>query len=165
MLDPVSPEFLAAHNLWSKGKGHLFGALAIEEAARRHAVDHGIADVDQFVFSGHYSASLHFLIGFVAELLTKAALILHGCDIAYVRRPGVGHDLIQLIDAAEARGFVAPDPNTRQIFELLREPHLHHQFRYGMEDEVPMPDLMHTLPALQALSNRVQDMLEGNLDY
>jgi hypothetical protein len=161
MLDPASPEFAAASNLWSKGKGHLFGVLAIEEAARSYAIEHEIEDVDQFVFSGHFSASLHFLIGLAAELLTKAAFILHGGDPAYVRKPGVGHDLIKLIDAAEAQGFVAPDGNTRAVFELLREPHLHHQFRYGMEDEVPMPDLLHTIPALQTLSNYVQDALEG----
>jgi HEPN domain-containing protein len=161
MLDPESPEFAAAHNLWSKGKGHVFGALAIDEAARQYAAEHEIEDVDQFVFSGHFSASLHFLIGFAAELLIKAAYILHGGDPAYARKPGVGHDLIKLLDAAEAQGFVAPDANTRDILEYLREPHLHHQFRYGMEDEVPMPDLKHTFPALQALSNYVQDGLEA----
>ena len=38
---------------------------------------------------------------------------------------------------------------------------MNHQFRYGVEDEVPMPDLVHTIAALQAMSNCLQDMLEA----
>ena len=159
MLDPASPEYSAADNLWTKGKGHLFGVLAIEEVSRAYANEHKIEDVEGFIFSGRYSASLHLLLGFAAELLTKAAYILHGGDPAFVRKPGIGHDLIALLDAAEEKGFVAPDLHTRAIFKYLRKPHLNHQFRYGDQDEVPMLDLIHTIPALQVMSDELQGIL------
>jgi hypothetical protein len=165
MLDPECPEYGAAHNLWTKGKGHLFGAIAIEQASRAYAVEHGIGDAYQFVFSGQFSASLHMLVAFAAEILLKSAFILHGGDPADVRKPDIRHDLIKLLDAAEGRGFEAPDAQTRAILEYLREPHLKHQFRYGDMPEVPMPGLVHTIPALQLLSNKLQDMLEGTLPY
>ena len=158
MLDPASPEYAVAHNLWAKGKGHIFGALAVEQGARAHAAEHGIEDVDQFIFSGNFSASLHLLLGFSAELLTKSALIMHGGAPELARK--LGHDLNALLGAAEDLGFEPPDPRTREIFGYLRDPHLNHQFRYGDEPEVAMPDLKHTIPALQAMSNYVQDALE-----
>lgn len=161
MLDRASPEYALADNLWSKGKGHLHGALALEQVSRTHATEHGMEDIDEFVFSGLYSVSLHLLLGFAAELLTKAAYILHGGSPEFVKKWRVGHDLIALLDAAGERGFVALEPRTREIFELLRKPHQDHQFRYGDEEEVPMPDLLHTLPALQMMSNQVQEMLEA----
>lgn len=161
MLDLASPEYAAAHNLWSKGKGHLFGVLALEEASRTYASDHDIEDAEKFIFSGHYSASLHLLLGFAAELLTKAAYIFHGGAPEFIRRQGIRHDLIRLLDEAEERGFEAPDLRTREIFEYLQEPHLIHQFRYGEEDEIAMPSLVHTVPALQAMSDQLQNLLEA----
>ena len=159
MLDPAGPEYAVAHNLWAKGKGHIFGALAVEQVARSYAADHGIEDVEQYIFSGNYSASLHLLLGFAAELLTKSALILNGGGPELARK--LGHDLVALLDAAEEHGFEPPDRHTREIFEYLREPHLNHQFRYGDAGEVAMPDLVHTIPAFQAISNIVQDALEA----
>ena len=161
MLNRASREYRAADNLWMKGKGHLQGAIALEQISRTYAADHDIENTEQFVFSGLYSVSLHLLLGFAAELLTKAAYILHGGPPEFVRKPGIGHDLIGLLDAAEERGLSALDPRTREIFEYLRVPHQNHQFRYGEEDEVPMPDLGHTIPALQTMSNQLQDMLEA----
>jgi hypothetical protein len=161
MLVKNSPEYRLADNLWTKGKGHLFGVLAIEQVSRAYAVEHDIEDVERFIFSGRYSASLHLLLGFAAELLTKTAYILHGGEPALIRKPAIRHDLIALLDAAEERAFTAPDPHTRAILAYLREPHRNHQFRYGEEDEVPMPDLVHTIPALQVMSNQLQDMLEA----
>ena len=161
MLDRASREYRAADNLWTKGKGHLCGAIALEQFSRTYAADHDIEDAEQFVFSGLYSASLHLLLGFAAELLTKAAFILHGGAPESVRKPRLGHDLIGLLDAVEERGYSTPNPRTREIFEYLREPHRNHQFRYGEEDEVPMPDLVHTIPALQELSDCLQGMLEA----
>ena len=161
MLDRRGSEYRAADNLWTKGKSHLCGAIAIEQVSRAYATDHRIHDVEQFIFSGLYSASLHLLLGFAAELLIKTAYILHGGSPRFVSKPGIGHDLIGLLEEAEGKGFVSPDPRTREIFEFLREPHMNHQFRYGVEDEVPMPDLVHTIAALQAMSNCLQDMLEA----
>jgi hypothetical protein len=161
MLEKASPEFHLADNLWTKGKGHLFGVLAIEEVSRAYANEHDIEDVERFIFSGRYSASLHLLLGFAAELLTKAAYILHGGNPAFIRKPAIRHDLIALLDAAEEKGFSAPDGHTRAIFKYLREPHQNHQFRYGEQEEVPMPDLVHTIPALQVMSNELQDILEA----
>ena len=160
MLEKGSPEYRLADNLWTKGKGHLFGALAIEDVSRAYAEKHDLEDVERFIFSGRYSASLHLLLGFAAELLTKTAYILHGGEPALIEKSKIRHDLIGLLDVAEDKGFTAPDPHTRAIFTYLREPHRNHQFRYGQVDLVPMPDLIHTIPALQAMSNELQDILE-----
>ena len=161
MLDKSSRKYRLAHNLWSKGKGHLWGAIEIEKASRSYAEANEIPDIEQFIFSGKFSVSLHLLLGFASELLTKSAFIVSGGDPDFVRKHENGHDLIRLLDAAEERGFSAPDPHTREVFQHLREPHLNHQFRYGEQAEVAMPDLIHTIPALQLLCDEVQDILKA----
>ena len=80
-----------------------------------------------------------------------------------LRSRALRHDLVALLDEAEGQGFQANVADLRVIAELLREPHLNHQFRYGGAEEILMPNLEATLQALYDLCGQLQGPIEEAL--
>ena len=148
-----------AKQLWIMGGGHLLGTEAVIERARAYVDEVNADDPEQVIFSGKFSASIHLLIGYAFELLLKSAYLAHGGDPEKLGVRGIGHDLIAALDEAEARGFKSGVEHLRWVVERVREPHLAHQFRYGGMDEFEMPDLKHTLAALNGLARELQALL------
>ena len=148
---------------WTKGAAHALSVGALIDRARMEALEKGVEDIQQHVFNGRYSASIHLLVGFAMELLLKSACLLHGGDANRLRSRALRHDLVALLDEAEGQGFRANVAELRAIAELLREPHLNHQFRYGGAEEVIMPNLEATLQALYDLCDQLQGPIEEAL--
>jgi hypothetical protein len=142
-----------ADDLWTMGAGHLIGVKALFEEATRQA--QGGDDVEQKVFNGPHSASIHLLIGYSLELLLKAAYVLNGATRRDLGARGVGHDLLLTLDRAEAAGFRSRTPDLRYVVERLSEMHLKHQFRYGGLERFQMPALEVTLPMLEGLAREI----------
>jgi hypothetical protein len=146
--------------LWTKGAGHLIGATALVDVSREFAKSNNIDDADQFVFNGRYSASVHLLIGFAAELLLKSAFVLSGGDPDRLRQRDLGHNLKAILDAAEFHGFQANISKIHAVIENLTEPHLQHQFRYEGARYVYMPELHDTITVLEMLAYGLRAMLQ-----
>lgn len=155
----------SADDLWTRGAGHLIGAKALAATAREDAMRTAANDVEQTVFNGKYSASIHLLIGFAFELLLKSAFILNGGNARELSVRGIGHDLLLALDKAEGVGFTSSDPRLRLIAERLRESHLSHQFRYGGLDKFHMPELSVTLLVLETLIVEIRQSLSEHMDH
>ena len=145
---------------WTKGVSHTLSLGALIDRARADALDEEAADIEQVVFNGRYSASIHLLAGYALELLLKCACYLNGSDENKLKSRALRHDLEGLLDEAEAQGFQSTVPNVRWIAERLREPHLSHQFRYGGAEQVVMPELELTFAALWGLCDELKEPLE-----
>lgn len=158
-LMPDSCELDLARQLWTMGGGHVIGTEAVVERARRYVEEVGAEDPEQVIFNGKYSASIHLLIGYAFELLLKSAYLAHGGDPKKLGSRGIGHDLVVALDKAEACGFKSQVEHLRWIVERVREPHLAHQFRYGGMEKIEMPDLKHTLEAMNGLAYELQVLL------
>lgn len=148
-----------ARNLWSMGGGHAIGAEAVVRRAQDWAREIETEDAEKAVFNGKYSASIYLLLGYAFELLLKAAFVAQGGNPKLLGPRGIGHDLSAALDAAEEHGFCSSAPHLREIIELLKPPHLEHQFRYGGMNGFPLPanvdevlaNLNHLAAELQAL--------------
>src|SRR5688500_16995763 len=90
---------------WTKGASHTLSLRALTDRARMEALDAGAENVQQAVFNGRYSASIHLLAGYALELLLKCACYLYGGEEAKLRSKSMRHDLTALLDEAEALGF------------------------------------------------------------
>ena len=144
-----------ANNLWTRGAGHLLGAQALFDFAYEEAKASKMPDPEHLAFNGKYSSSVHLLVGFAAELLLKSAYILRGGDSKELGPRGLGHDLVRAFSAAEAQGFSSAAPKLREIVEVLRKPHIEHEFRYGQSD-VLLPEPDDTFAALNYLTGEIQ---------
>ena len=152
-----------ADNHWTKGASHALSVGALIDRARMEALEAQAEDIQQAVFNGRYSASIHLLAGYALELLLKSACYLHGGEEGRLCSRALRHDLTALLDEAETLNFVTEVPNVRWVAENLREPHLNHQFRYGGAEQVAMPVLEVTLSALYGLCNELQHLIEAAL--
>lgn len=151
-----------ADTLWTRSAGHALSAKVLLEEARLHAKESGAKDIDQAVFNGRYSASIHLLIGYAYELSLKAAFLLHGGQPQEMQRE-IGHDLVRALNKAEERGFKSAVDNLRWVIERIRDPHQTHQFRYGGRDTFEMAALESSFPRLEQLVNEVCNLIEAIL--
>lgn len=148
-----------ARQLWNMGGGHVLGAEAVVRRAQDWAREIQAEDPEKAIFNGKYSASIYLLLGYAFELLLKAAFVAHEGDPGQLGVRGIGHDLGKALTSAQERGFQSAAPNLVEIVDLLRMPHLQHQFRYGGMDNFPLPanvdaivaSLNHLAAELQAL--------------
>lgn len=147
-----------ADDLWTRGAGHVLAAQALVEIARQDAVQRNAPDVEQAIFNGKYSASIHLLIGFSYELILKAAYLVNDGEQSKLK--SIGHDLVAALESAQSVGFETSVNNLRWIMDNVREPHLRHHFRYGGPDAIQMPGLELTLPALEILTREIGDMVQ-----
>lgn len=86
---------------------------------------------------GSYFTATYFLLGFGAELLLKAAYLLHGGEYARIRtgKGNIGHSLKAAHDFALAQGFEPLDPDSvTNLVMHLHESHLKHWMRYEFPD-------------------------------
>ena len=149
-----------ARQLWTMGGGHALGAEAVVNRAYEWADEINADDPELAVFNGKYSAAIYLLLGYALELLMKSAFIAHGGEERELGNRGIGHDLNAALEAAERLGFQSQAPNLREIIELLREPHLAHQFRYGGMNQFPLPaNLNEVVGSLHHLAHELQLLL------
>jgi hypothetical protein len=149
-----------ARQLWTFGGAHSHGAEAVVVRAYEWATEIGANDPEEAVFNGQYSAPIYLLLGYGFELLLKSAFVAHGGDTNQLGNRGIGHDLTSALQAAEQQGFRSDAPNLHEIINLLHEPHLAHQFRYGGMDNFPLPaNLKEVVSRLHDLAAELQELL------
>lgn len=131
-------------------------AQALVPVAKQRAIADDADDIEQMIFNGPYSVSIHLLIGFGFELFLKAAYLCHGGSAAKLGQGGIGHSLPKALSMAEKTGFRSCVGNLGWLIDSIHESHRRNYFRYGGLPGVSMPELTSSLPALETLGREVQ---------
>lgn len=151
-----------AHNLYTYGRSHALAADRLYRAAIEDGREKNLDDPESFAFNGPYSLSIYYLPCLGLELLLKAAYLVLGGPNENKELLRIGHDLNEALGKAEERGFRSNAPNLREIVDLLCEPYIAHNFRYDMPDELPLPDFMQMVEALQVLDDELKALCEDD---
>lgn len=108
--------------------------------------------------NGRSMALTHYLICLGLELLLKSAYVAYDGPTHKKQLLKIGHDLVLALEEAEKHGFNSKAPRIREITQILREPYMAHYFRYDRPEEIPLPDFVQMVEALQILDGELENI-------
>lgn len=145
-----------AKYLYESGRAHALAADRLYRAAADDGLVKRPDDPEQWAFNGPYSLSIHYLICLGLELLLKSTYVAYDGPTDKKQLLNIGHDLELALDEAEKQGFNSEAPRLREIAQILREPYMAHYFRYDRPEEIPLPDFVQMVEALQTLDGELE---------
>jgi hypothetical protein len=151
-----------ARNLYTYGRSHALAADRLYRAAIEDGHERSPDDPESFAFNGPYSLSIYYLPCLGLELLLKAAYLASDGSNENKELLRIGHDLNEALRKAEEQGFQSNAPQLREIVNLLCEPYKAHKFRYDMPNELPLPDFVQVIGALEVLDGELKVLCEDN---